>query len=164
MNMLDFHSEPATQAEIPTGLSISARGYSQPRSIRRAIEYIHANLSEDVHLEDMATAARLSPFHFAREFRKTTGLAPHRYLMRARITKVKELLWESELSLAAIADEAGFSDQSHMSKVFKRLTGLTPKTFRDDRKLHTANRFFNALELVRSRVQRLGVGNSLNKT
>ena len=110
-------------------------GISYPRAVRRAIEYIHANLSEDVHLEDIAGAARLSTCHFARMFRKTTGMTPHRYLMQARVGKVKELLRQSELCLAAIADEAGFSDQGHMSKVFKRLTGMTPKAFRNERQL-----------------------------
>ena len=162
--MLDFHSLPDTHAEITTGLRVAPPGCSLPRSMRRAIEYIHANLSQDVRLDDIAEAASLSKFHFARAFTKTTGMAPHRYVMRARVGKVKELLAESELSLAAIADEAGFSDQSHMSKVFKRLTGLTPKTFRNDRKLQTANRCFNSLDLLRSRVQRLRFGNSVNRT
>ena len=138
--MLDFHSEPDAHAEIPTGLHVARREFPLPRSVRRAIEYIHANLSENVRLEDIAAAARLSTFHFAREFAKTTGVAPHRYLMRARVAKVRKLLAESELGLAAIADEAGFSDQSHMSKVFRRLTGLTPKTFRNDRKFQEAFR------------------------
>jgi transcriptional regulator GlxA family with amidase domain len=162
--MLDFHSEPDTPAEFTTGLPVAPRGYSLPRSVRHAIEYVHANLSEDLRLEDIAGAARLSTFHFARVFRKTMGMAPHRYVMRARVGKVKELLRDSDLSLVAIADEAGFSDQSHMSKVFKRLTGMTPKTFRSDRPLQTADRCFNSLELLRSKVQRLRVGHSVNQT
>jgi transcriptional regulator GlxA family with amidase domain len=78
-------------------------------------------------------------------FRKTTGTTPHRYLMQARVGKVKELLAESELCLAAIAGEAGFSDQGHMSKVFKRLTGMTPKAFRNERRLQTADQWLNSL-------------------
>ena len=118
--MLDYHSEPDTHAENTTELHAAPRGYFLSRAARRAIEYIQANLSEDVHLEDMAGAARLSTCHFARMFRKTTGMTPHRYLMQARVGKVQELLAESELCLAAIADEAGLSDQGHMSKVFKQ--------------------------------------------
>jgi len=71
---------------------------------------------------------------------------------------VKELLGAGELGLAAIADEAGFSDQSHMSRVFKRLTGMTPKAFRDVRKLRMADRRFDSFELLRSKVQRLRGG------
>lgn len=102
-----------------------------PRAVRRAIEYMQANLAESVRLEDIAGAAGLSVFHFSRTFRHATGLAPHRYLIEARIVRVKTLLLESGQSLAAIAEEAGFSDQSHMSKVFRRLAGTTPKQFRD---------------------------------
>jgi AraC-like DNA-binding protein len=156
--MLDFHSEPDTDAEITIGLRVMPRDYSLPRSVRTAIEYVNANLSEDIRLEDIARAARLSTFHFARVFKKTTGIAPHRYLVGARVGKVKELLGAGELCLAAIADEAGFSDQSHMSRVFKRLTGMTPKAFRDARKLRTADRRFDSFELLRSKVQRLRGG------
>jgi transcriptional regulator GlxA family with amidase domain len=102
-----------------------------PRAVRRAIEYMQANLAESVRLEDIAGAAGQSVFHFSRTFRHATGLAPHRYLIEARIVRVKTLLLESGQSLAAIAEEAGFSDQSHMSKVFRRLAGTTPKQFRD---------------------------------
>ena len=143
--MLDFHSEPDTHAEITAAGHVAPRGYFPPRAVRRGIEYIHANLSERVHLEDIAGAARLSTYYFARIFRKTTGMTPHRYLMQARIGKVKELLGESELCLAAIADEAGFSDQGHMSKVFKCFTGMTPKTFRNKRQLRTADQCLNCL-------------------
>jgi AraC family transcriptional regulator len=101
-----------------------------PRAVRRAIEFIQANLAGDIRLADIAAAAGQSLFHFSRTFRATTGLTPYRYLTQARIERAKTLLRESDLPLVAIADEAGFSDQSHMSKIFKRLTGWTPKAFR----------------------------------
>jgi len=153
--MLDFRSEPNTPAGDATRSHGVPRGYPLPRAVRRAIEFIHMNLSEAVHLDDIAGSVSLSTFHFAREFTKSTGVSPHRYLMRARIAKVKELLGKSELPLATIADEAGFTDQSHMSKVFKRLTGMTPKTFRGHEKLRTAHQLFGSLELLRAKVQRL---------
>jgi len=118
---------PQQQAAVPR-----ARPARLPtRALRRAIEYMQANLAETVRLEDIAGAAGLSVFHFSRTFRHATGVAPHRYLVEARIVRVKTLLLESEESLASIAEEAGFSDQSHMSKVFRRLAGTTPKQFRD---------------------------------
>ncbi|MBI3527494.1 MAG: helix-turn-helix transcriptional regulator [Betaproteobacteria bacterium] len=128
--MLDSNSEAATHAEDRIGLRVASMGRFPPRAVRRAIEYIHANLAGDLRLENIAGAAGQSVFHFSRTFRNTTGLAPHRYLPQARIERVKALLLESDRSLAAIAEESGFSDQSHMSKVFRRLTGATPKTFR----------------------------------
>ena len=121
------HPEQAPAVRVPSAASF------RPRAVRRAIEYMHANLAGTVRLEDIAGAVGLSVFHFSRTFRHTTGLAPHRYLTHARIDKVKVLLLESEQSLAAIAEEAGFSDQSHMSKVFRKLAGTTPKHFRDSR-------------------------------
>ena len=81
----------------------------RPRAVRRAIEYIHANLADSVRLEDIAGAVGLSVFHFSRTFRDTTGLAPHRYLTGARIERVKALLLDSGLSLAAIASNTALA-------------------------------------------------------
>ena len=153
--MLDFDSEPGTHTDVTSGLRAVPDEYSLPRPVRRAIEYIHANLSEEVRLEDLAGAARLSIFHFARMFRQVTGVAPHRYLMRARVQKVKALLRQGDLCLAAIADEAGFSDQSHMSRIFKRLVGVTPKTFKNNCRLRISPPR-DTFGLVRSKVRRLG--------
>jgi len=125
--MFDSYFRTPQQAAVPR-----AQPARLPtRAVLRAIEYMHANLAESVRLEDIAGAAGLSIFHFSRTFRHATGVAPHRYLVEARIVRVKTLLLESEESLASIAEEAGFSDQSHMSKVFRRLAGTTPKQFRD---------------------------------
>lgn len=132
-------SEAASHPERTIGPGVAPRERFPPRAVRRAIEYIHANVAGSVRLEDIAGAAGLSMFHFARTFRRTTGLAPHRFLTQARVERVKVLLLESELSLAVIADETGFSDQSHMSKVFRRLAGTTPKHFRDSRRMLFAN-------------------------
>ena len=129
--MLDSFSEAVAQ---PAGdARMAPRQPLRPRAVRQAIEYIHAHLAESVHLEDIAGAVGLSVFHFSRTFRHATGLAPHRYLVQARVDRVKVLLIESGQSLAAIAEEAGFTDQSHMSKVFKRLAGTTPKHFTERR-------------------------------
>ena len=129
--MFDSCIGTPTQPECPTGLRVASIERFRPRAVRRAIEYMDANLSHSICLEDIAGAVGLSVFHFSRTFRHATGLAPHRYLILARIERVKVLLLESEQSLAAIADETGFSDQSHMSKVFRRLAGTTPKHFRE---------------------------------
>jgi transcriptional regulator GlxA family with amidase domain len=132
--MFDSCSDATTHPERTTGPHAASMAGLRPRAVRRAIEYMRANLSHSVRLEDIAGAVGLSIFHFSRTFRHATGLTPHRYLTHARIERVKVLLLESEQSLAAIADETGFSDQSHMSKVFRRLAGTTPKKFRDSRR------------------------------
>lgn len=94
------------------------------------MEYMHAHLPESVRLEDIAAAVGLSPFHFARLFRSTTGFTPHRYLMLARVERAKAMLLQCDRTMTEIASEAGFSDQSHMSKVFRHLTGCSPARFR----------------------------------
>ena len=125
--------ESVTRRECRGGECVPSTGHVRSRAMRQAIDYIHTHLAESIHLEDIAGAGGLSVFHFSRTSRRATGLAPHRYLVRARVDRVKVLLIESGQSLAAIAEEAGFTDQSHMSKVFKRLAGTTPKHFRERR-------------------------------
>jgi AraC family transcriptional regulator len=90
-----------------------------------------ANLEATLRLETMAAIAHLSPYHFARQFKTTTGLSPYQYVIGRRIERAKYLLQKStELSLAEIALRAGFSDQSHFSFHFKRIVGTTPRRFR----------------------------------
>lgn len=113
----------------------AARYPLAPRGVQRALDFIHANLAANIHLEDMATAAHLSVFHFSRTFRRAMGAGPHRYLVEMRIERAKALLLSGNLALAAIADETGFSDQSHMSKAFRRFTGLSPRAFRSERRI-----------------------------
>jgi AraC family transcriptional regulator len=79
----------------------------------------------------MAAIARLSAYHFARQFKRATGLPPHQYIILHRVERAKQLLQGGpELSLADVAVHAGFSDQSQFSHHFKRLVGVTPALFR----------------------------------
>jgi len=78
----------------------------------------------------MAAVARLSLYHFARQFKAATGLPPHRYVIARRVERAKRLLQGGDLSLAEVAALAGFSDQSQFSRHFKRLVGVTPGQFR----------------------------------
>ena len=109
---------------------------SPPRAVRRSIEYINTNIADAIRLRDIAAAVGMSMFHLSRTFRASTGMTLHRYLTRARVERVKALLLDSDQSLALIADATGFSDQSHMSKTFKRFTGTTPRLFRRTRRSH----------------------------
>jgi AraC-like DNA-binding protein len=82
-------------------------------------------------LEQMAAVARLSPYHFARQFKRATGLPPHQYIIARRVERAKEILQAgTDLSLTEVAARAGFSDKSHFSHHFKRLVGVTPGRFR----------------------------------
>ena len=82
-------------------------------------------------MEQRAAVARLSRYHFARQFKAATGLPPHQYVIMRRVERAKELLQAgTALSLAEVAAHVGFSDQSHFSQHFKRLVGVTPGQFR----------------------------------
>ena len=75
--------------------------------------------------------ARLSPYYFARQFKRATGLPPHQYVIARRVERAKRVLQTGgDFSLAQVAAHAGFSDQSQFSRHFKRLVGVTPREFR----------------------------------
>jgi AraC family transcriptional regulator len=99
--------------------------------LRAVVEYIEEHLDSCPTLEQMATVANLSVYHFARQFKVATGLPPHQYVILRRVERAKHLMQAgTELSLAEVALHAGFSDQSQFSRHFKRLVGLTPGQFR----------------------------------
>jgi AraC family transcriptional regulator len=103
-----------------------------PRAkLRSVVAYVEERLDAGPTLEQMAAAARLSPYHFARQFKAATGLPPYQYVILRRVERAKQLLQAGTgLSLADIAARAGFSDQSQFSHHFKRLVGVTPGRFR----------------------------------
>jgi AraC family transcriptional regulator len=109
-----------------------ARDGTLPRGrLRAVVEFIEEHLDARPTLEQLAAVARLSPYHFARQFKGATGMPPHQYLIARRIDRSQQLLQrDGEVSLAEIAARAGFSDQSQFSHHFKRLVGVTPRQFR----------------------------------
>jgi AraC family transcriptional regulator len=100
------------------------------RRIRRAVELMHAQMERDLPLEEIAAAAYLSPFHFARLFKKLTGASPHAYLATLRVERAQQLLAETDLSVSEISIRVGYSSPSHFSKAFRHSKGLTPRAFR----------------------------------
>lgn len=100
------------------------------RRIRRAVELMHAQLDRELSIEELAAAAYLSPFHFARLFKKLTGASPHAYLASLRISRAQNLLAETDFSITQIASRVGYSSSSHFTKAFRQMTGLTPSEFR----------------------------------
>jgi AraC family transcriptional regulator len=99
--------------------------------LRAVVEYIEEYLNAGLTLEHLAEVARLSPFHFARQFKAASGLPPHQYVIGRRVERAKDLLQaRAGLSLAEVALRAGFSDQSQFSRHFKRVVGVTPGRFR----------------------------------
>jgi len=99
--------------------------------LRAVVEYIEAHLDAGLTLAQMAAAAHLSAYHFARQFKAATGLPPHQFVITRRVERAKELLQAgTDLVLAEVAAHAGFSDQSQFTHHFKRLVGVTPGQFR----------------------------------
>jgi AraC family transcriptional regulator len=104
------------------------------RRLRRAIEFMHDNYSRELALGEIASAAYLSEYHFARLFKQITGLTPHAYLSSLRLDRARKLLAETELPVSEVAAMVGYQSQSHFTKVFKSVTGLTPRAYRESSK------------------------------
>ncbi|HSB11212.1 MAG TPA: AraC family transcriptional regulator [Blastocatellia bacterium] len=101
------------------------------RRLRRAIEFMHDNFGRELALEEIASAAYLSEYHFARLFKQITGVTPHVYLANVRLERARKLLAETELPISEIAGAVGYQSQSHFTKMFKSVTGVTPRAYRD---------------------------------
>jgi AraC family transcriptional regulator len=102
------------------------------QQMRRVIDFVHDHLSLDLSLEELAEQTGFSAYHFARLFRQTTGESPHQFVLRQRVERAQCLLKERDLPLVHIALESGFASQSHLTQVFKRYLGLTPRVYRQN--------------------------------
>jgi AraC family transcriptional regulator len=98
--------------------------------MQRVTDFILAHLGQDLSLELLAQQTGLSPFHFARVFRRTTGESPHQFVLHRRVELARQLLRETDAPLAQVAQESGFASQSHLTHVFTRHLGLTPRAYR----------------------------------
>ena len=103
-----------------------ARGGLSAAAKRRVLELIDARLGARLTIGMLAREVGLSPAHFARAFKETLGRAPHQYLLALRLERARQLLESSETSLSDIAQRAGFADQAHFTRLFKRAFGVTP--------------------------------------
>jgi AraC-like DNA-binding protein len=119
------------RAPSPQQRARSVRSELSPAKLRAVLEYVEEYLDASPTLDQMAAVARLSPTYFASQFKRTTGLPPYRYVIGRRIERAKQALQTGRgISLAQVALQAGFSDQSQFSHHFKRFIGLTPGEFR----------------------------------
>ena len=127
-NILAVHlirhlSAPLKHASDPDGTLARSR-------LRGVIDYIEDHLDSGLSLEKLAAEVRLSPYHFARQFRTATGLPPHQFVISRRVERARLLMQQGgDISLAQVASRVGFSDQSQFSRHFKRLVGVTPGRF-----------------------------------
>jgi AraC family transcriptional regulator len=109
---------------------VAADGVLPRHKLRRVIEYIVENLEGSPTLEQMAAIVHLSPYHFARQFKAATGLAPHQYVISRRVERAQHLLrTNGRLGVGEVALRSGFAHQSHFGFHFKRIVGMTPRQF-----------------------------------
>jgi AraC family transcriptional regulator len=104
-------------------------GLSQAQ-LRQVTEYIRQHSAQNPSLMIMAEIVHMSPYYFSRLFKKSTGFTPHQYLLKCRIDRAKRLIKATDLSIADIASQVGFVDQSHLNRHFKRHFGVSPSQFR----------------------------------
>jgi AraC family transcriptional regulator len=121
IHLLQYYSHKKIEfKEYPDGLPLAI--------LRRTIEYIQTNLALELGLTELATLAHLSPYYFARLFKRSTGLTPHQFVIRCRVKRAKELLLKGKDSIAEVAQQVGFANQAHLNFHCKRLLGITPNT------------------------------------
>ncbi len=101
------------------------------RRLRRAVEFMHDNFGREIAVEEIASAAYLSEYHFARFFKQISGVTPHVYLANLRLERARKLLAETLLPISEIASLVGYQSQSHFTKMFKAVTGVTPRAYRE---------------------------------
>jgi AraC-like DNA-binding protein len=112
-----------------SGRTVASSGLA-PWQLRRAQELFRSDLSENLSLDSVAQACKLSASHFARAFKGSTGLPPHQWVMATRIEMARGLLTNSAMPLAEIAGACGFADQSHFSRIFARIMDTSPGAWR----------------------------------
>lgn len=99
-------------------------------ALRRVLEYIEANLHRNPPLSELCALAHMSAFHFARLFKQSTGVPPHRFVVWRRIEHAKALLVSDGAPIALVARSVGFRTPGHFTTVFRRTTGMTPGAYR----------------------------------
>jgi AraC family transcriptional regulator len=109
---------------------MNLRGGLPSARLKRIQEYIEANLDQEVALSQLATIAGMSAHYFAELFKQSVGLSPHQYVLRRRIEHARKLLHNSNMRILEAGVRSGFSDQSHFTKIFRRMVGVTPTEYR----------------------------------
>ncbi|MEM0982028.1 MAG: AraC family transcriptional regulator [Cyanobacteria bacterium P01_H01_bin.58] len=114
-----------TSAQLPT-----YEGGLPTYQLNQVLDYIDAGLAGEIKLAKLAGLLNMSPFHFGRMFKQSMGISPHQYVIQQRLERAKHLLKHSDRTIIDIALECGFNSHSHLSKQFRKVMGVTPRTFR----------------------------------
>ena len=130
--------EQALAVALVAGYAVRARtlrryrGGLGPARLRTVTELVHAKMEDDLTLIEMAQSVELSPAHFARMFRKSTGESPHGFVLRQRIERAKKMLRDAETRVLDVAVACGFKTQQHFARVFRQICGVSPKEYRHE--------------------------------
>ncbi len=106
------------------------RGGLAPWQVRKVTAHVEAHLDRPIRNEELAAVARLNGSHFCRAFRNSLGEPPHEYVIRRRVERAQGLMLSTEASLSDIALDCGLADQSHLTRLFRRLVGESPSAWR----------------------------------
>lgn len=120
-----LHAHRASPQTVPEG-----KGRLPRSGLKLVTDYVNDHLSEDLGLSEMAGIANLSPYHFSRQFKRSTGLSPHQYVIGRRVARARELLSGTELPVGDVASAVGFSNQSHLAYYIRRRFGVAPSSLR----------------------------------
>ena len=115
-------------AVLPSKVSLT--GGLAPSTLRRCIDFIQANLSRSIRLDDLARESGMSASHLIRSFRQSTGKSPYQYVLELRTKRAKSMMQDERLGLTEIALSSGFANQHHLSRIFRKLVGMTPSRYR----------------------------------
>jgi RpiB/LacA/LacB family sugar-phosphate isomerase len=102
-----------------------------PRRLQRVFAHVRENIAQELAVADLAQVVGMSQYYFSKLFKLSTGTTPHQYVMRQRVERAQEVLREGRTPLAEVATHVGFETQSHFTSVFRRLSGITPKHYRE---------------------------------
>jgi AraC family transcriptional regulator len=119
------------QRDLPTPEQADATSLRAGFDLRRVTEHIGAYLMNDLTVGELAALVDMSPYSFSRAFKAQTGVSPYQYVVTRRIERAKALLADPTVSIADVAYHVGFSSQSHLTTVFSKTLGVTPKAFRE---------------------------------
>src|ERR1700730_17128470 len=108
------------------------RGGLTSTRLRRVVELVHAGIEDEGTLDELAESAGLSSAHFSQAFHKSAGESPHRFVLRERVERAKEMLRAADLRVLDVAVACGFKTQQHLARVFRQLYGASPTEYRQE--------------------------------
>jgi AraC family transcriptional regulator len=114
---------------VSNGCMAGARSNLSDGQLACVRDHIRMHLATEIEVAELAGLVRLSPHYFSLVFRRAVGVSPHQYILQQRIGEARRLLTAGGMTLAELATYLGFSDQSHFSRAFRKVTGTTPRSF-----------------------------------